>query len=318
MIVVLATKHRLHTHVPLLRVRDLRLRTMAYEDAFRAAALPRATWVFTDCDRLGYWELELAARLHRTLADAGCRVLNDPARALGRIDLLQRLQRDGLNSFGAWRLADLPDDLPYPVFLRTNSAHRGILGDLLHDRAALDAQVALVLGQGVPTRELLVIEYRAEPVRDGLFHKRSMYRIGERMVPSLGVFESRWQAKYGELGVAGEALYEAEREALARGDDAPYLRDVFERAAIDYGRVDYALVRGRIEVYEINTNPQLPNSVSHPFDARRIAGTEARDALHAAFRALSADDRGMVRINELHLALQRRRDRFVFGARWIP
>jgi len=318
-VVVLTTSHHRYTHDGMLGVRGLPLRVMGYEEAWRCPKLPRATYVFTDADRLGYWELELSARLYRALRLAGCRVLNDPGRAPGRIGLLQRLKRAGLNSFGAWRLDECPADLPFPVFLRTDSAHRGVLGDLLHDRHAFDLSVAQALDQGVPARELIVVEYCAEPVREGLFHKRSMYRVGDRMVPSLGVFESHWCAKHGELGVAGEALYEAEGLALARLDDAPAIRAAFELADIEYGRADYASVRGRIEVYEINTNPRLTTDVAHPFAARRAAGEMSRKALRSAFRALSVRGQGgTVVIDDKVLRAQGRADRFVIGTPWIP
>ncbi len=318
MIVVLTTASHRYTHTPMLGVLGLPLRVMGYDEAWRSCRLPRATYVFTDADRLGFWELELAARLYRALRRGGCRVLNDPARAPGRIGLLQRLQRAGLNSFGAWRLDACPAELPFPVFLRTDSAHRGVLGDLLHDRPALDRAVAAHLEEGVPMRELLVVEYRAEPVRPGLFHKRAMYRVGEVMVPSLGVFEPRWCVKYGEVGVAGEALYEAERLALARLDDAAAIRSAFELADIDYGRADYAVVNGRVEVYEINTNPQLPKDAAHPFAPRRASGEAALEALRNAFRKLSLPGQhGLLNIDDKVLAEQRRADRWVFRTRRV-
>ena len=36
-----------------------------------ARFLPRATWIFTDFDRLSFWELELAARVYRNLIGSG-------------------------------------------------------------------------------------------------------------------------------------------------------------------------------------------------------------------------------------------------------
>jgi hypothetical protein len=319
LIVFLTNPHHRYTHRSLDGVGGLSARTLGYEEALGRSHLPRATYVFTDMDRLGYWELELAARLYRTLARAGCRVLNDPALLPGRLTLLRRLYARGLNSFSAWALDEAPADLPFPVFLRTDSAHRGVLGDLISDRAALDAAVTHWLGFGIPSREIIIVEYRAKPVREGLFHKRAMFRIGERMVPSLGVFESRWCAKHGEMGIAGEALYEAEQLALERMDDAAEVRRAFEIAGIEYGRADYAVVDGRVELYEINTNPSLPSGSDHPYAARRAAGQMARSQLLDALRTIDdTPEGGTVAPDDPVLVEQRRQDRWVWSTGWRP
>lgn len=320
MIILLSTARHRYTHYNLLFAPRLKLRIMCYEQCWRTPTLPRATYVFTDVERMGYWELELAARLFRVLKRAGCRVLNDPARALSRVGLLQQFQRAGVNSFGAWRLTERPEELPFPVFLRTNSSHRGVLGDLLYDRQSLETAIARHVADGYPARELIIVEYRAEPVREGLFHKRSMFRLGDVMVPSLGVFDPHWCAKRGKRGIAGEALYERERRALARLEDAPQIEHAFDVAGLEYGRADYSVAAGRIEIYEINTNPQVPSTVDHPFASRREAGRHAREALRDAFRALSQTYAGSaeVALDDEVLTKQRRRDRWAFGARWRP
>ncbi len=281
--------------------------------------LPRATYVFTDADRLGFWELELAARLYRELAQAGMRVLNDPGRAMSRLTLLRTLHRRGLNHFDAWHVDEAPETLPYPVFLRTNSAHRGVLSELLHERAEVDQAVRAAVDQGIPRRELILVQYCAEPVRTGLFHKRAMFRVGARMVPSLGVFQSHWCAKLGELGVAGEALYEAERAALQAMAEEPFVRRAFDLAQIDYGRADYGLVNGRVEIYEINTNPMVPLASNHPFASRREAGRQVFARFMEALGALDEPlDDPSIPLRDEVLAQQRKRDRWMTLSRWSP
>lgn len=319
MIIVLSTAHHRYTHRALLSVGSASVRTWAYEQVMRYRALPRATYLFTDIDRLGYWELELAARLYRQLRRAGCRALNDPAVIPGRTALLRRLHACGRNSFCAWPVLELPDQLPFPVFLRTESAHRGVLGDLLPDRPSLNKAIAAALAEGLPARELTVIEYRAQAVRDGLFHKRAMYRIGDRMVPALGVFESRWCVKYGELGVAGESLYDAERQDLLRLSYADDVLRAFDLANIAYGRADYAIVDGRVEVYEINTNPMVPATTEHPVAARRLAGELARQRLQTAIAELDTTTQGPpIELDDAVIARQRQIDRWILGSRWRP
>jgi hypothetical protein len=318
-IIVLCTAHHSYTHAMLSRGHGLDVRVMAYHQAWRKARLPRATYVFTDTDRLGFWELELAARLYRALAAGGAKVLNDPARAMSRVTLLRTLRREGGNHFDAWRIEDAPENLPFPVFLRTDSAHRGVISELLDSWPAVHQAVQMACGQGIPRRELILVQYRGEPVREGLYHKRAMFRIGSRMVPSLGVFESHWCSKRGELGIAGEALYAAEQAALQGMSDADTVRRAFELAHLDYGRADYGVVDGQIEIYEINTNPTLPGSTDHPFESRRQAGQMVVTRIIDAFRALDEPlERGSIGLTDKRLARQRKRDRWMTASRWIP
>jgi len=323
-IVFLGTGHHSYTHdklsrSPLSRSCGFRVRVIGYQEIWRKHRLPRATYVFTDADRLGFWELELAARLYRELARAGVRVLNDPGRAMSRLTLLRTLRREGLNHFDAWHVDEAPQALPYPVFLRTNSAHRSVLSELLHGRTEVDQAVRAALERGVPRRELILVQYRAEPVRPGLFHKRAMFRVGARLVPSLGVFQSHWCAKHGELGVAGEALYEAENAALQAMAEAPSVQGAFDLAHVDYGRADYGVVDGRVEIYEINTNPMVPTAGDHPFSARRDAGRQAFARYMEALGALDEPLEGPpIALQDEMLARQRKLDRWMTFARWSP
>ncbi len=56
-----------------------RVRTMTYERLLTARRVPRATYIFTDLDRLASWELRLAADLYRRMREAKLRCLNNPA-----------------------------------------------------------------------------------------------------------------------------------------------------------------------------------------------------------------------------------------------
>ena len=48
---------------------------LPYDEALRETALPKATYVFVDLDRLGNPDFIAAGRLFRRLAAQGCRVL---------------------------------------------------------------------------------------------------------------------------------------------------------------------------------------------------------------------------------------------------
>ena len=69
MIVLLSTALHSYTHRALEGAGSFELRLLSYARAFQSSDLPRGTWLFTDLDRLGYWDLEQAARLIRTVAE---------------------------------------------------------------------------------------------------------------------------------------------------------------------------------------------------------------------------------------------------------
>ena len=295
------------------------VRQASYPVIFRRRRLPRATYVFTDFDRLGVWQQELAAHLYRALRDAGCRVLNDPARAILRLPLIRRLYAEGINSFNAWPAEELSSVDRFPVFLRTRSAHRGVLTELVADLEGLERNCQRLVAAGYPLADLMVVEFRAEPIHGDVFRKLSVYRIGDGLAPCAGVHDRHWMAKSGQ-NCAGEAAYEEELATVRANSFAEPARRVFDVAGIDYGRVDFGIVNGRPEFYEINTNPMItigPSRVRN--DARGESVQFARDALLDAVACL---DSGPVSGNievPVHPALARgRRRRLWPGFSWLP
>src|SRR5688572_27337932 len=204
------------------------VRFVTYDSLFISGRVQGGTWIFTDQDRLGFWDLELAARCWRALAEGGARVLNDPAGFLPRASLLKKLHGEGFNSFRAWRLADgeMPD--AFPVFLRKEAAHRGAATDLLHSRDEVAAAVITLKDQGVPIRDLIAVEYRAREIEDkpGAYRKHSMYVVGDRVVPAPIATDVAWHAKIGTIGTATEEHYNFERRYNEERPHADHLRRV--------------------------------------------------------------------------------------------
>jgi hypothetical protein len=294
------------------------IKVYSYDRLFRSKHLPRATWVFTDFDRLGFWELELAARIYRSLAAAGLRVLNDPATACQRLTLLRRLFRAGFNRFNVWSVEAEEWPERYPVFLRTQSAHRGALSDLISDRAALERAIDTALAKGRPRRELMIVEYCAEPLREGLFRKLATYRVGDKMVASLAIHQSKWMAKDGERGIAGQALYDDEYRMIDENRHGAEVRPAFEIGGIEFGRADFGIVGGRAQVYEINTNPTTGIMPSHPFPIRVAAAKLFEARLGAALAAIDTPGPGgTFKVKGTVLREQRRHDRWMTKSRWV-
>jgi hypothetical protein len=257
------------------------VRTTDYDRLFRAWSVPRATYIFTDFERLYPRELKAAADLYRRLKAAGMRCLNDPALAMSRAELLTMLERRGINPFGVHRADTGPAPRRFPVFIREEMGHVKASPDLFHDQAALDRALRGLQASGTPLRGQLVIELAAEPYADGLWAKWGTWRIGEAMVVEHVSVDDTWLVKTGDKSKLTDVIAAEEDDAVFTNRFAAELAPAFELAHIEYGRADHGRFCGRPVLYEINSNPYinplLPTkanprrSESRLFSRRRIA-----------------------------------------------
>lgn len=320
MIHFVITKAHHYTHRRLRHYPDApAYRVWSYEQLFRSRRLPHGTWIFTDMDRLGYWELELAAHVYRELSAAGMRVLNDPARVSLRHVMLERLHAAGLNRFAVWQAIGPERPDRYPVFLRTIRAHRGVMTELLETPEALEQAIDKAIADGHPLSDLLIVEYCAKPIREGLFAKFAAFHCGDRIVETIAAHQRHWCAKFGEMGVATQEIYDAEYERIRDNPNADALMQAFEVASIDYGRADYTLIDGQEQVYEINTNPMIAMLKSHPFPRRLESDRLWQQNFVAALKAIDTTEKGTaIRLTDKVLRKYRRQQRFAFGTKWTP
>lgn len=319
MIVFVSTGSHTYTH-RYVGTKIAGFRMMSYPEIFLRNRLPKATYIFSDFDRLSFFQLELAGHLFRQLAEAGCRVLNDPARALQRLELLQGLYRSHLNTFKAWSAAQVSEVDRFPVFIRKIRAHRGVLTDLICDSADLSAQLDQLVGAGMPASDLMIAEYAAEPNAEGVFRKLSVYKVGPTQIATPSVHERHWAAKYGEKGSAGKDGYIKDLETVRTNPFKDHIEKVFDLAKIDYGRVDFGIVHGHPEVYEINTNPMIEPTTQHPYPERIEAFRLSDLAYLEALKVLDtphARKQIEVRLPDM-LAKRRRRTRLWPGYQWMP
>ena len=239
-----------------------------YDALIRARSLRGGTYIFTDVDRLGFWDLEHASHLYLQMKSAGLRVLNNPATVRTRYPLLRALRAAGLNNFNAYRVDEMDSVERYPVFVRKIHGHREPLSELLQTRQDLQKTVESAIAAGTPRENLLVVEFAAEPLRPGLFRKMSAFRIGDAIVPHISVHDTVWLVKYGRKFDNIEDLYQEELSLLQTNPYSDHLKKVFDVAGIEYGRADFGFFRGRIQVYEINTNPHVAPPCEHPSATR--------------------------------------------------
>lgn len=279
------------------------IQVMTYDQLIAARRLREMTTVFTDLDRLSSHDLELSALIHRSLAAAKVPALNDPARVKTRYALLRSLHEAGINDFNVYRVDEERLPKRYPVFVRRDSGHGQPLSGLLEDREQLIRAIDAAVEAGAPASNLLIIEYAAEPVLPGVFRKLAVSRIGDRLGPQPSVHDDQWLVKYGKLGVATEALYEEEWQFFR---DMPHAEDLwraFEIASIAYGRADFGIVGGRVQIYEINTNPTVHSDTAHASQTRQRSLHYAWQLHIDRLRDLDAKYRGSGSVDLNHARL---------------
>ena len=286
MIFILTTAPHRYTHESVEAETSVDVKVLGYPDVIQSKRMPAATYIFTDVDRFAPATLVHVAEIYRRLRDGGSKVLNDPARMLSRFGLLRALNRAGINDFDAYRVEDLEEPRRWPVFLRAEGNHTPPLSGLLQDRAELDEAIERSVAGGSPRSALLIIEYAAEPVVPGLFRKLSAFRVGERLLGYTSVHDDQWLVKYGKPAIATPELYDEEYRFVAECPFAETLLKVFDIAGVDYGRVDYGLVGGRPQIYEINSNPDLklrpePGPVQRRDESNALFAANYLDALKA-------------------------------------
>ncbi len=252
-------------------------------------AVPEGSlYAFTDLEILASWETELVTALARRLADTpGARVLNHPERTLTRCELLRALREAGINSYGVARLDEgaPPRPVRWPVYTRDDRSHDdGSMSDLLDTREELDQHLAELSAKGIDLGHRSLVEYAGAPGEDGLFRKYAAMRLGDAIVPCHIFFGREWIVKHSAVFDESTA-----REELAYIEDNPHedvLRQAFDLAGIEYGRVDYGVVDGRVEIWEINTNPYVIRPEYTAQEARREALAAFSERFNRALRDL--------------------------------
>lgn len=259
MIVFVTTRAHQYTVRAFVRsygaLRGDRVVLRSYERLLASVRHPRAVYVFADVERLAPPEAEQAADLWQRLADRGSRLLNHPTRSMRRYELLRTLHERGMSAVDVFRVAEHRTPSRFPVFLRAENDHGGSRTALLPDGAALAEALAVLDRDGRSREDALITEFCETRDAAGLYRKYGAFCIAGQIVPRHLFFNDGWMAKSATRFDA--PLLEEERRYLATNPHDDSLRTIFALAGIDYGRIDYAVHEGRVQVWEINTNPEI-------------------------------------------------------------
>jgi hypothetical protein len=263
------------------------LRILFFDDLHRARNLTEGTYIFSNLDHLSPAQREVAGRVGRNLLrnGPGMKIFNRPDRVLLRTDLLHTLHALGVNRFRAIRASDPPVSLRFPVFLRAENNHLGALTGLLHAPKDIERAINEKIILGYRRSELLVVEFCDTSDAAGIFRKYSAFKIGERILPRYLNFSPHWVVKFEACRKENEPEV---LEYLERNPHEAMLRKIFEIAGVDYGRIDYGILHGRPQVWEINLNPLFGRGRSQPESGTFQGGPrgkleEAKEIFHARF-----------------------------------
>lgn len=264
MIFYLSTQHDPYTLEPYLQERGKhwqnRIKIIHYEHIGRFNGLPVGTYIFTDFDRLGANQLNVVKHLHDHLSKQrpDLQLLNNPNQFVGRFDLLRTLYEQGKNNFNVYRYDELDQEIRFPVFIRLERDHMGSRSVLIENRNDLNQAVVDALMSGAAPDNLMIVEFEDCRQEDGDVRKYSALRWGGYYAARSIIINSDWMQKVQpQKGIPYPAGKVAEEDKYLRTN--PHLnqvRSVFEIANIQYGRIDYGVKDGQIQVWEINTNPR--------------------------------------------------------------
>ena len=211
-------------------------------------------YVFADVERLSPSETGLALDLARRLEEHPdtALILNHPARSMRRLELLQTLHERGLNSFGVYPAVERPTPSRWPVFLRDENEHAGNFSTLLHSQQELERELA---SMGDRLEGQVVVEFCDTADTAGVVRKYGAFCVRDHILARQIHFSRHWVVRVPDLREP-----ETGTEELEYVESNPHreeLREIFTLARIDYGRVDYSVKDGKVQVWEINTNPMI-------------------------------------------------------------
>jgi hypothetical protein len=271
---------------PEARTVQRRVRVLKIEDLWGRTRWERGVYAFTTLDSMTRAQRAAATWIWSELAarPAAFACLNDPSRVLHRFPFLRALHEQGLNDFNVHRLDDL-GRVRFPAFVRYENLHRANLTGIVRTRDELEDAVAGLLLRGERADELIVTEFLDYRSEDGLYRKWGAHVCGSRVLAKHVFVGTDWMLKMKHSRrrlVGGE-----EREYVRANPHAATLEPVFELSGCTWARVDYSFWKGRMQVWEMNDNPEFGKKWKHDL-GRRPAHAVFYRGLEAALEEVSA------------------------------
>jgi hypothetical protein len=104
--------------------------------------------------------------------------------------------------------------------------------------------------------DLLVVEYCHSTDDAGRHLRLAALRIGAHIVPRYYTVARHWMVKT-DLRLVDRELAAIEHHYVTTNPHREWVNETFDLADVEYGRLDYGLVDGEPQAWEVNTNPSL-------------------------------------------------------------
>ncbi len=254
-----------------------------YSELLKRTEWPRGMYFFSDMERASRWQCSIAALLWQQLADrpGGYRLYNHPVHHLRRYELLRALREAGINDFNAYRLNEITHEVRYPVFVRYTDQHIGPSTGLLHSERELDDALAKLLVQGHPPERLIVGEFQDTSNGTGRFRKFGAFRLREHIYTGHMMAAGEWSVKreINDSSLVGQEDF----NFVTNNPYADQIMQAFQVAGLTWGRIDFGVLDGRIQVWEINDNPRLGSSLFNRSMGRKLSRKVSRTIRRGVF-----------------------------------
>lgn len=222
--------------------------------------MPAGALIFTDFDHLQSYELDAAAALANAVRAArpDLPILNHPAEACERFDLLHRLYQRGLSPIEVTRQPGPQSPQHYPLFLRAEDGAAGPETDLLDTHAELETALNRFVAERRPMKRRITVRFTSDRDNQGFFRKYGAFVIGDRIVPIHIMRSKNWVVKNSKRD-DDAAFIKEERAYCEQNPHENWLREVAQIGGVRYGRIDYGFFEGKLVVFEMNLNPTFPD-----------------------------------------------------------
>ena len=177
-----------------------------------------------------------------------------------------------MNDFNVYRLDEWRDVQRFPVFIRRERGHKGHLSELIHDSHVLKEHVHRC-SIDLDAADMMIVEFGSAPFADGRYRKFGAFRVGNAIYLQHCFITKGWYSRSVPPDLSDADMAEADVYRATNPHTRELLK-VFEIAGIEYGRADYTVVNGRVQIFEINTNPTVvgvPRTQTKKVDSAKFA-----------------------------------------------
>lgn len=229
---------------------------ISYESLITKKKFPKGLYIFSDLELLQNHIRQQAIRIHHQISEQGSQTLNHPGVSLTRFPLLKTLYNQELNDFNIFRATEDYSAIRYPVFLRKTDNHKGPQSALLTSPKEVHDALARLQAKKENLQEWVITEYCDTSDANGLFRKYATFIVGSTLIPRHLFFDTSWVQKTAVM--TDQPSYLQEEQTFQHTHlFQDQLSSIFRIARINYGRIDFGVVGGKVQTWEINTNPAI-------------------------------------------------------------